>query len=107
MSFDESTNFADFPKAFNEYRAERIGTAQAMTPRQMLISLLRDIDSGDLKIESLALCGIAARRQATRDSPMIHSIYLRFGGTGSQFEFSGLLERSQQLLWETRIVGSK
>lgn len=45
-SEDASLSFADAPLTIGELRAERTEDSADWTPREMLISLLRDIDSG-------------------------------------------------------------
>lgn len=50
---DES--FADAPLSIGEIRADKGGDAAAITPREMLISLLRAIDKGK-KVTDMVVC---------------------------------------------------
>lgn len=55
---DEARNFADHPKSITEARASRSSDAADWTPRDALILLLREIDSGSAVVDS---CVIAYR----------------------------------------------
>lgn len=99
---DPQSTFAG-PKSFIQRRADKVGTAKAQPTREMLVELLRQIDTGELEVQSLALLAIVGRKPASHDAPVEHSMYARFGGLGSQFEFSGLLTRAQMILWDMRI----
>lgn len=49
-------NFADAPVSVAEKRSEKSGNAKDWTPRDALITLLRDIDSGKEEIDELIIC---------------------------------------------------
>lgn len=45
-------NFKDAPQTISELRSQKSELGKDWTPRDMLLSMLRSIDSGDLEIES-------------------------------------------------------
>lgn len=47
-------NFADAPKSLTEARAEKLDSAKEWTVRDMLISTLREIDSGEIEAPTIA-----------------------------------------------------
>jgi hypothetical protein len=48
-------NFADHPKSITEIRSDKSRRASDWTPRDVLVSLLRDIDSGERKVTSVVV----------------------------------------------------
>lgn len=48
-------NFADHPQTLGEIRSDRASDAAQWSPRDVLISLLRDIDGGAV-IDALVVC---------------------------------------------------
>lgn len=51
-----SDNYADAPKSIGELRADKEGDMSKWTPRDVLVSLLRDIDSGVVDPFELVVC---------------------------------------------------
>lgn len=51
-----SENFAAYPVSLSEHRAETSRKASDWSPRDALIALLRDIDSGDVKVDAMVIC---------------------------------------------------
>lgn len=49
-------DFSKFPPSISEIRSGKTGLAADASPRDVLVSLLRDIDSGILKPEVLVVC---------------------------------------------------
>lgn len=49
-------NFADHPESVGELRSNRDCDAAKWKPRDVLVSLLRDIDSGKADIDALIVC---------------------------------------------------
>ena len=49
-------NFSDVPKSLSEARADKERNAALWTPRDALVSLLREIDSGNKDIEKIVIC---------------------------------------------------
>ncbi len=47
--------YADYPRSVNELRSQRSGNAADWSPREMLITLLRDLDAGSIKPESMVV----------------------------------------------------
>jgi len=50
-----SEDFSEYPVSLTETRAEQAGDGRLWTPRDALVSVLRDIDSGALKVGSLVV----------------------------------------------------
>ena len=46
-------SFVDYPQSVNEVRSARSGNAADWTPREVLIQILRDIDSGTIQPDAL------------------------------------------------------
>ena len=88
-------SFADHPKSIGELRAERSGHAKDITVREMLIELLRDIDSGACPMPDFAVICMA-RRSPGQDTVMLTSE--RVGGKQNPLEVYGLLWRCQMRL---------
>lgn len=51
-----SEDFSKYPKSIGEARAEASDLAKDWTPREALISMLRDIDSGKLQTDAIVIC---------------------------------------------------
>lgn len=51
-----SDDFKNHPKSITELRAEKEEDASKWTPRDALISVLRDIDSGETSPDALVIC---------------------------------------------------
>lgn len=45
-------DFRDMPATIGEVRSDRSGTASDWSPRDLLVSLLRDIDSGKVNLDA-------------------------------------------------------
>lgn len=52
---DEPTDYTDTPVSIGELRTERSANARDWTPRELLISLLREIDSGQIEPTDLVV----------------------------------------------------
>jgi hypothetical protein len=70
-----SDNFAAHPPSLGEVKANRACDASKWTPRDMLVSLLREIDSGRLKVDAMIVCyryeggdSECSYKQSTEDS---------------------------------------
>ena len=55
-----TASYADAPTSITEARAQREGDASKWTPRDVLIALLRDIDSGHIAPETLVVAHASA-----------------------------------------------
>lgn len=51
----ETENFADYPPSIAELRSDKTDSASDWTPRDLLIGMLRDIDSGKMDLDGLVL----------------------------------------------------
>lgn len=49
-------NFKDAPQSISELRADKNQSAAAWTARDVLISLLRRVDSGEMELGALIVC---------------------------------------------------
>lgn len=87
-------NFADHPKTIGQLRADRSGHAKDLTVREMLIELLRDIDSGEIETPDFAVVCFAKRIDASTAIGTSE----RVGGVQTPLEVFGLLWRCQLAL---------
>lgn len=51
----DTDSFSDYPLSLNELRSRRSGNAADWTPRDALIQMLRDIDSGVIRPDALVV----------------------------------------------------
>ena len=51
-----SENFADAPQSVSELRSTKEHSGRLWTPRDALVSVLRDIDAGKIKVRNVAIC---------------------------------------------------
>lgn len=49
-------DFSDYPEILNALRAEKEQSAAAWSPRDVLLYLLKEIDSGNVDPEALVVC---------------------------------------------------
>lgn len=49
-------NFSDAPKSLNEARADKEENAALWKPRDALIAMLREIDSGNKNVDKIVIC---------------------------------------------------
>ena len=49
-------NFSDYPKSLAERRADGDADASKWSPRDVLISLLREMDRGDISPDEIVVC---------------------------------------------------
>ncbi len=52
---DSEGSFADYPRSIAELRSDKTGSGADWTPRDALIAMLRDIDSGVFKPSALVI----------------------------------------------------
>jgi muramidase (phage lysozyme) len=50
------TSYADHPRSITEVQADKSNDASKATPRDALITILRDIDAGKIKPAALVIC---------------------------------------------------
>lgn len=60
------SDFKDTPISLGEHRAYRNDDCMAWTPREVLLSLLRDIDSGKLSPTGLIVAFVSREAEKTR-----------------------------------------
>lgn len=79
-------NFADAPKSLNEARADKEQNAALWTPRDALVSLLREIDNGKVNPEKIVICYTELHSNGGATKLSYHA-----AGTRSYWETIGLL----------------
>lgn len=82
-------DFSNEPISIGQARAARTGHAKDLTAREMLVNLLRDIDSGEIEAPDFAVVCLA-RRDVAGDAVLTHE---RVGGAQNPLEVYGLLWR--------------
>lgn len=51
-------DYANHPPTINEIKSDKTGSGADWTPRDVLIALLRDIDSGNVKLSAVFIAGL-------------------------------------------------
>lgn len=87
-------SFADAPSTVGELRAHRDGTGSAWSPRDVLVNLLREIDSGQIKPTAMVL----TMSVETADGGIGHAYR---NATPNNFVALGLLSRCAFRLQES------
>lgn len=87
-------DFKDHPKSFTELRSEREDDAKIWTPRDVLIAMLRRIDSGEAKPDVLVV--ISAVRN---DNGQLTEI----SGSGNRLELIGLCTAGANLYFNNDV----
>ena len=85
-------NFANAPKSIGEIKSDKAQDATLWTPRDCLIAMLRDIDSGKMSPNRLCVCW----REGEPNTPSTH--YSLAGA--DKIIHAGMLERVKQLILE-------
>lgn len=88
-------NYSDEPKTITELKAEKHQNGNLATPRDALIGVLRDIDSGVINAETVYVC----YREATENGET-HRRGFRRGGLGGWQEDLALLEGARRDIWQ-------
>ena len=88
-------DFSNTPKSITELKAERFKNGTFATPRDVLIGILRDIDSGTLNPETLYVCYSEASVNGES-----HKRGYRRGGVGGWQEDLALLEGARLDIWD-------
>jgi hypothetical protein len=83
------TDFSDAPISLSAARADRSGLAKDMSARDMLVELIRDIDTGKIMAPDFAVVCLAKRNP---DGAVFTTE--RVGGKQNPLEVYGLMWRS-------------
>lgn len=86
-------SYADTPISISEARADREGIASVARPRDALISVLRQIDSGEMNIDSV----VVFYRERVEDGKDYKTHYHIAGGDGLH-DTLGLIERAKYMV---------
>lgn len=89
-------SFKDAPVSLAEKRADKAANASLWTPRDALISLLREIDGG-LNVE---MCVISYRVKDVGDQPHQYASHYAIAGGSGIHDALGLLTRTTYLMNE-------
>ncbi len=77
--------YADAPRTITEIRSDKTGNSKDWTPRDALISILRDIDSGAIAVEQVVIVF------ATKEGDAAWKTRARCAGKFSTYECMGLV----------------
>lgn len=88
-------DFSNEPKTITEIKAERDQNGTIATPRDALIGMLREIDSGNIKVDTVYIC---FREQSVDGN--VHRRGFRRGGLGGWQEDLALLEGARLDIWD-------
>jgi hypothetical protein len=94
LDVDYDRSFADEPLSFTERRAAAAcdgGDARMLSPREALVAMLRDIDSGEIEPEQVVLTYY-------RNTPAGFDVGFYAGGPHVATFQAGVLERVKMLL---------
>lgn len=86
-------SFAEHPRSLSEVRAERSGSAGDLTPRDVLIRALRDIDAGAVEADHVIVA-------IGSTSPAVSRTVFYHGGSFAFHAQLGLLSRVAGILPE-------
>ena len=85
-----SDNFKGFPRTIGELRSDKSDNGRDWTPRDALISLLREIDSGETKATAIFICGVEQSQEGG-----LWRVFYR-NASASQVESLGVIELSKE-----------
>lgn len=88
-------SYANTPKTITELRADKMGKSEFWTPRDCLIAMLRDIDSGKFSPKQIVIVA-AVDTETGSSSNVTNSV----AGPFTTFECLGLLYKAQQIMLE-------
>lgn len=92
------TDFADYPKSISEIKSDKTQDGGDWTPRDALISMLRDIDSGELSPDfAILIFGKLDENDAT------HTYFAN--ATPNRYILMGLLEDFKRRLIVKELTG--
>ena len=91
MNYDD---FSNAPKTITELKGEKQKDGNITTPRDALVTVLRDLDSGQVNIEQLYIC-----YKTHEDENKRSEIGFSRGGVGSWRDDLALLECLRMDIW--------
>lgn len=94
-------NFADAPRTIGEIRSEKTQSALDWKPRDALIYLLREIDSGRMNVDHVVVCWRERLPEGQYDPKTEGSYrtnYKQAGGSNYAWDGLALLARAMQLI---------
>ena len=84
-------SFKNHPKSVAEIRATKANDGRLWSPRDALISMLRDLDSGVCVPEAVAIC----YRVRDKDDPEVVHVSYEVAGSASRHDAIGMLEAAK------------
>jgi len=91
-----SEDFSNYPTSLQETKADKADDATLWSPRDLLISMLRDLDKGIIKPVDILICW-SEKFEGEGESPLLRSTRYRQSVTGTYIGM-GLLERVKYLI---------
>jgi hypothetical protein len=88
-------DYSGYPRTINELKSDRTHAAKDWTPRDLLISALRDIDSGQLGIDKASRCILLIGHVDETGSTQVE---IRRAGTASAWESMGILAEATTII---------
>lgn len=92
-------DFSGMPPTITELRADRESRAQSATPRDALITVLRDLDEGKINIRSVYICYYQDDLDENGKS-VGNIVGYSAGGSADWMEYAALLQSSLFRLWD-------
>ena len=90
-------DFTNYPQSLAEVKAQNEKDATAWTPRDVLLGMLRDLDSGAIEAKELV---VSYRGRKAEDPPKHESVYYRVACKKTHSAV-GILAIAQQLIFTT------
>lgn len=84
-------DFSDHPKTIGEIRSDKSQKAEHWSPRDALIAALREIDSGEMKVDSCVLVFGKIEKGGSETN-------IKVAGNHSTYVTLGLIERAKHLI---------
>ena len=92
-------DFSGTPPTITELRADREQRAQTATPRDALISVLRDLDEGKINIRTIYICYYEDDLDEN-GNPLGNLVGYSAAGGESWMEYTALLQSSLFNIWD-------
>jgi hypothetical protein len=86
-----SDDFKDYPPTIGELRSDKSHAAKDWSPRDALVSLLREIDGGSIKPTAIFICGVEASPEGDSWRPFYRN------ASASPAESLGVIELAKDM----------
>lgn len=74
MNDNGGDDFSDYPKSVNELKASNADDAAKWTPREAIISVLRDIDSGKRSVHAVVIVTVELKEDGNTVTNYVNAV---------------------------------